>query len=66
MSGGDFWLILLLVMSGRSHAGFSGLVIMPLPLLVSRIAIKEQVSNRGCWLLIFTLLSQLEMFFTPL
>lgn len=55
----DAWKIL-------PYARFSGLVIMPLPLLISRIAMKEQVSNKRCWLLIFTLLSQLEMFFTPL
>lgn len=29
------------------YARFSGLAIMPLPLLISSIAMKEQISNKG-------------------
>lgn len=42
----DAWKIL-------PYARFLGLVITPLPPLISSIAMKEQIS-KGCWLLIFT------------
>lgn len=45
-----FWLMFLPLVPGRSYlpyARFSGLAIMPLPLLISSIAMKEQISNKG-------------------